>query len=763
MQQRLRSLTKALEVASANIRAPARDDVLRYFSKSLAVERDYARPQLWLGFSFLLGASFFFSVPFNIPLSLLGGMAALGCLAAYSLRNIYSAFAATAFLTSFMLGGLAGGWEIKRVESPRLETPLKSAQVQGTVTDIEQRNTRPRVTIKVEKLNTLPGAQLPAHLRLTGVNLKTLRVGARISAEAHLQPIPGPTHPGSYNPGFKAYFDRLGGSGTVAKAPVLLEAQPHSLLERLGLAVAGVRAEATARIKAALPEETGAIAASLVTGDRAALTDELYESFNGSGLMHVLSISGLHMILVAGGMFFAARYLFALFSAFVFELPAKKLAAVTALVMVTAYEIISGGPVATTRSYIMILIVFGAMLLDRPALSMRNIVIAALLIAAAAPHEILGASFQMSFAATAALVAAHERRLFPRIEAWDGSLLARSLSLGLTLFIGTVLTSLVAELATLPFTLHHFHRFSLFGIIGNVLALGFIELAIMPGVLLTLLALPFGMEYWPLQLLGTGVEGMVGVARLVAGFPGALTGVSGYGAASLLLCAFAICWACVWRSSLALFALLPYAAGFAIGAWERPPDIYIAPFGTSVAARTGDGRLSLIASPRDTFTLRRWLENDGDRRDVKDKTLTARQACDAQGCTLALNNGALLASSKDLSGAEEDCARADILILPKGEGPHACPRPNLVIARETIQKAQGLAITFDGVNSDGTRRYAIESVAERCGERPWCRKQPVLRVSLKAGADRSTRARANTSTSSTVSSGETAPQASPEP
>lgn len=367
----------------------------------------------------------------------------------------------------------------------------------------------------------------------------------------------------------------------------------------------------------------------------------------------------------------------------------------------------------------MILIVFGAVLVDRPALSMRNIVIAAAIILAIAPHEIAGASFQMSFAATAALIAAHERKWFPRVQAWDDSWLSFLLSKAVTIFLITVATSLVAEIATLPYTLHHFHRVSTFGIVGNVLALVFIELAIMPGVLLTLLALPFGLEQWTLPILGLGVDGMIGVAKFVAGFPVALVGLSGFGTASLLLCSFSIAWACLWRTRIAALAIIPYMAGVVIGFYEKTPDIYISHTGWSVAVRNEAGALSLLASPREKFAAMRWLENDGDRRDFDDASIKNGQRCDPLGCTVQNPDIGLVAVNYDRAALAEDCMRADILILPRSEAPSFCTRPKQVIGKKEIQAAQGMSISASRTWS-GETAFDVQSVAEKCGARPWC-------------------------------------------
>lgn len=716
--QRFRGLTRALGL-TAGLSFPVTDHWRGKLAEALVFELDYGRPQLWLGYIFLLGAALYFYLPVNIPVVFLVATAVLPGLFACSLHRRLIPFSAALLALFFVIGSLAAQWQVQRVVAPRISEPTKAVMLEGTVSDIERPEKRPRAIIKVSKIEGWEPGRLPHSVRLAGVNLRSLHAGDHVKLEARLRPIPGPTHPGSYDPSFHAYFDQLGGTGTAAKLPVLLDEKPLNLVGDLSANISRWRENVTARIRAALPGTTGGIAASLITGDRAALTEELYSSFNGSGLMHVLSISGLHMILVAGGMFFAARFLFSLFSAFVFELLSKKLAAIAALVIVTLYEIMSGGAVATTRSYIMILIVFGSLLIDRPALSMRNVVLAAVLIAAITPHEITSASFQMSFAATAALIAAHERKFFPKIKAWDETFLAKTLAWGVTIFIASILTSFIAEIATAPFTLHHFHRISVFGIVGNVLALFFIELAIMPGVLLTLLALPFGLENWTLPLLGWGVDGMVYVARLVAGFPAALTGVSGYGLATLLLCSFAIAWACFWRSRLAILAVIPYCAGLALGAYEKPPDLYISAFGSSIAARAGDNRLTFLHSPREKFNARRWLENDGDRRDIDDSDLKLAQRCDGLGCTVETKDAGLLTISYDRAGLEEDCARADLLILPRFNAPPHCPRPKLIIDRKQIRAAGGMSVKFSK-DWNGDTAYLIRSIAQECGARPWC-------------------------------------------
>lgn len=691
-------------------------DINPSFILAIADEIERGRHQLWIGFFMLLGAAAYFALPMDPPQAVLYSAFTAAALFAFSLRRHFLAFAGTMCVLGFLSGCLAGAWQVQRVTAPHILENIGPVQVSGTVVESEQRTMqRPRVVLDVGKVEGLALSTQPQQLRLTGIKLAGLTVGDEIEVEARLRPLPPPTHPGAYDAAFFAFFDRLGGIGTVGKPPLKIEMPKKSIFQDLVLAVAKIRTEATRRIQDGLKGETGAIAASLITGDRQGITEELYQSFNGSGLIHVLSISGLHMVLVAGGMFFAARFLFSLLSLVIGDLPSKKLAALAALFVVTIYEIMSGGAVATTRSYIMILIVFGALLIDRPALSMRNVVIAAILIALVMPSEILSPSFQMSFAATAALIAAHERHMFPRLPPWDNSWLAKALSFLVTLFLVTLCTSVVAELATVPFSLHHFHRVSPFGIIGNLLALVFIELVIMPGVLLTLFALPFGLEQFTLPILGFGVDGMAGVARLVSSLPSALIGVPGFGTASLLLCSVAVAWASLWRSRIAVLAVIPYVAGVALGLVERTPDLYISQSGWSMAVRGPEGKLTLMSSPREKFAARRWLEADGDRRAYNNAGIRAQQNCDALGCTVISPRAGLVAVSYDRASLPEDCARADVLIIPRFAAPPNCARPKLVIDRSAIQNGMGISVTF--LND---MKFDVRTYAEDCGSRPWC-------------------------------------------
>ena len=162
----------------------------------------------------------------------------------------------------------------------------------------------------------------------------------------------------------------------------------------------GMREAIDKRIRAVLPGDKGTIASALITGKRDAISAQVNEAMYISGLAHVLSISGYHMALVAGIMFFTLRAIFALMPAFASRHPIKKWAALAALAAAAFYLLLSGAEVATQRSFIMVAIVLIGVMIDRPTLTFRTLTIAAFGVLLLAPEAIVHPSFQMSFAAT---------------------------------------------------------------------------------------------------------------------------------------------------------------------------------------------------------------------------------------------------------------------------------------------------------------------------------------------------------------------------
>jgi competence protein ComEC len=250
-----------------------------------------------------------------------------------------------------------------------------------------------------------------------------------------------------------------------------------------------------------------------------------------------------------------------------------------------------------------------ALLAGRRAISPRLLGFAAVAVMAMQPAAILGPSFQMSFAAVLALIAGFEAAR-PWLSGGAGP--RPWWQRGLLVVAASLLTSLLAGAATTPFGLHHFGRLQLYGVAANAVAVPLTSLLVMPAGLLALFAMPLGLEAWPLRLMGWGVEGVLVVAREVAGWPAssvAAVPIPGWG---LALVALGLCWLCLWRTRWRWLGAPAMAAGLATGLLVTPPDAVMAADGRLFALRSGE-QLFLEQRPgASRFTRDIWLRSFGE-------------------------------------------------------------------------------------------------------------------------------------------------------
>jgi competence protein ComEC len=534
-----------------------------------------------------------------------------------------------------------------------------------------------------------------------------LRVGQGIGLMAQLMPPPGPSAPGDNDFGRAAFFAGIGATGFSfgAAQPTPL-ARPPGPWERLSAFVEDMRASMTLRIRAHLPKSEGAIATAIITGERGGIDPEDEAALRDAGLAHVLAIAGLHMALVGAGLFWLVRAVLAAIPALALAYPIKKWAASVSMAAAAFYIVISGASSSATRAFVMLAMMLLAILLDRPALSMRSLGLAAAILLLLRPVSITEPGFQMSFAAVASLVAVAEweqrrARLVP--HGW----LYRHIR-------GIALTSLVASFATLPFAMYYFGRATHYAVLGNLLAMPLMGLVTMPSAALSVAAMPFGLEHAPLQLMGCSIDGMLRLGRFVSGLPGAVTVTPAFPLSALASITLGGLWVLLWRLPWRWWGLVPVAAGIAVALTAPRPDMMIAADARTIALRGEDGLLHFPRSPKDHFAATRWLLRDGDSRDWKDAGAGDAFRCDGLGC-IARRDGFLIALSSRPEALGEDCRQADIVV---SAAPLAsCEKPRLALGAREIANAGGYAITLSPL-----RAIAVN---QRRGARPWVIVQPV--------------------------------------
>jgi competence protein ComEC len=461
-----------------------------------------------------------------------------------------------------------------------------------------------------------------------------------------------------------------------------------------------------------LPGDRGSIASALITGKRDAISAPVNDAMYVSSLAHVLSISGYHMALVAGVVFFVLRALFALIPGLAGARPIKKWSAVGALIAAFGYLLLSGAEVATQRSFIMTAIVLIGVMVDRPALTLRNLAMAAFGVLLLAPQSVVHPSFQMSFAATLALIAAYERGLPWMVAGADTSMGARVALWGGREIAALILASMIAGLATTPYAAFHFHRLAPYGVIANLLAMPIVSIWVMPMGLLGLIAIPFGFDglFW--RLMGDGIDWMIAVALFVAHLPGAVGRMAAFGVGPLLLGTGGLVVLCLLKTPLRWSGgvLVVIASLWAL---RTPlPDVLVSTDGQALAVRGADGRLSVHRTGRDAFAVKEWLAADGDARLPDDKGLGQGFRCDPSGCIASLAGGKLVSQVITPDAFEEDCRLAAVVVTSR-ELPAECKA--LVVDRKVSRGHGAMALRWTGEG------FEVKAARPPGLDRPWAR------------------------------------------
>ncbi len=613
-------------------------------------------------------------------------------------------------------GFSAASLRTRAVAEPVLASE-RIAEISGYIESIEPGPNRQRITLRVRTLEGTPAAQTPYRVRI-GVPAKaTLYAGQAVVLRARLAPPADPSMPGGYDFRREAFFRAIGAVG-YAIGPVRLEGAPLPPLGlRINAAIDNARNLFTERIARSIGGQSGALSAALVTGKRGLISEAVNDDLRLAGLYHVVSISGLHMVLAAGVMFWLVRAVLSAFPGGALRWPIRKLAALVAMLGASAYCIFSGSEVATERSLIMTLVMLGAVVVDRPALAMRNLAISALIVLAREPEALLGPSFQMSYAAVAGLITG--ARLWREWRAQHPKptrALHHTLALQLVVPILTIAaTTLIATLATAPFSAWHFNRLNPYGLIGNSLAIPMVSLVVMPAAVAGTLLFPFGFDAFVWRLMGQGVSGMLWVAERVAKIDQASVAVGQGAALPFVLMIAGVLLAVLPRSRLGLLALVPLGFALLLPWQAQVPDVLIAPSGRMVLARGEQGRHVVLAvGGMDRFALQQWLPALGDRRDGRDETLRQGARCDREGCTLRLANGEWLALSTSVQALREDCRRADIVVTPQMARVDCAARYRF--SRADLQRYGAVQLYAPPRGASG---WSIRTALDAAKQRPW--------------------------------------------
>lgn len=623
--------------------------------------------------------------------------------------------------------GLALAWlRAERVAAPVLSAPT-IATFTARVERVDPLPARDLVRLRLAPVavTAVPARRgvaqplpvLPPHLR---VNVATLDAppglvhGVTLSLSARLLPPPPPAVPGAHDYARAAWFDGIGATGR-GFAPVTVVAGRNAPQAEL-------RQTLSRHIQAQLADDSGAagIAASLATGDQGALPEADTVAMRRSGLAHLLSVSGLHITAAVGAVMLLVLRLLALsrYMALRWRLPL--IAAGAGALAAIGYTWLTGAEVPTIRSCVAALLVLVALSLGREALTLRLVAAGALIVLLLYPEALVGPSFQLSFAAVAAIVALHEH---PAVRGWFGP---REQGRGRAMLRGLgslLLTGLVVELALMPIALYHFHKAGVYGAVANIVAIPLTTFVTMPCEALALLfdMAGAGRPFW--WLTARSLDLLLWIAHLAAATPGAVAPLPAMPGGAYAAMVAGGLWIALWRTRWRRLGAVPLTLG-ALWALATPaPDLLVTGDGRHVAIRTTRGDVALLRDRTGDYNADMLAENGGveglpvlwseqsDARCSRDACLAERTVGGRRWRVLATRSAMLLPTDQLIAA----CAAADIVVSERSL-PRRCAPRWLKLDRTMLTRTGGVAVSFEN--------GSVRSVRQAGDAHPWIAAAP---------------------------------------
>ncbi len=607
----------------------------------------------------------------------------------------------------FAFGVSLASWRTHHVHSPYLTEPVSFAQVTGRVEAISPTPKGSKLLLGDVTISKLAPKETPVHVSITLRNYNPdLVTGQIISIRAGLFPPPQPALPNGFDFGRYFYFQQVGAVGYGIGKPEIKTLKESGAWD-FQIWFSEFRHRLTESIRSHFRELAGAVAAAFVTGEVRTIPDNVNDDMRIAGLYHLLAVSGMNLSVVAGLAFFTLRFLLAAIPGVAVRYPIKKWAALLALIVSYMYLRVSGSPVSAERAFFMVALVFIAILLDREPSPMRSVAIAAFCIILYEPEAVLTASLQLSFSATAALIASYE---------WGiGWLAAQGREQGIGFkriayyFAAVIAASCIAWFATEPFIIYHFNQFSSYSLIANTIAEPLVSFILMPLVIAGVLLLPFHLAWLAFTPMQYGVELLLKIADGVAHLPHAMWIIPSPTDWGFTLAAVGAIWIYFWKTSWRWFGLFAVVAGMSTAWLYVPPDIFVSSDGKHVAVRTNDGQMVMVKGRAVNLTAQQWARASTQEELANKKTSDIE--CDAEGCIVHSMRHAI-AMPRHMDALADDCSMADIVIATEVVSRDQC-KPPLLIDKTMLDEGGAVALWF----KDG--KIVAKHARPEQGSRPW--------------------------------------------
>lgn len=679
--------------------------MLKYIHKTFLSE--YNNWILWLPVFFCAGICGYFSLNYepDIRYSAYLSAALLAIMVFYRKKQLLL-WVLTVFLM-ISSGFAAANFRSIMQYSPMLNESPGAVGVKGRVLEVKQHGGGKRFILTDLRIRKVSKENTPKKIR---INVRTAHNGAKegdiVSVFAHLSPPPKAVIPGGYDFAQYAYFDQIGAVGYALTEIRILE---ESRTDNIADFIQSVRHSIGDKIMSHMDKENGNVATALIIGERGGINRETLSNIREAGIAHILAISGLHLSLVAALFFFTTRLILVLIPSFALHYNIKKWAALVAIFGSLGYLLISGAPISAQRAFIMTTLILLAVMIDRTGTPMRSVALAAMVVMITTPEAVLTPSFQMSFSAVIALISFYDlsRKSFEGFKDW--SVLQKIM----VYFLSVIASSLVAGIATAPFSIYHFNNLSTYGAISNLLAIPITSFWVMPAGVLSVIFMPLSLEGVFLEIMSVGISTLLNSAEYISDLPAASSVVKATTPAALGLIVFGGLWLCLWKRKWRIFGVMPIILGIIIAKMAITPDILIEGKSGLFALKAENGQWVVSSKRKGRYTRQRWLGRMGAGSYASTKEYKGDDIkCDDFGCIYE-KGGQKIMIAQHPASMLDNCDDVDMMINLSYLSVPCKKNAEKVIDMQQIVKKGTHAIYISDENIN------VQNTVDSIGDRPW--------------------------------------------
>jgi competence protein ComEC len=667
-----------------------------------AVAAQHGQLILWAPVALAVGIGMHFYLPWQSQrmaalVMLLGLAVSGGILRRAQLRPVMSLAALAA------LGLVLAGWREHRVAAPKLQRDV-TVMLEARVIDLTAKH------LIVEPLAADKALPRLARVRVTlPKNPRAFEPGQRLRFRARLMRPQPAVSPAGYDFARYAWFQKIGATGRVLGDIQMTGQDPPGTISGW---FDRTRERAAQRFQSQIPGEAGKVAAALIVGERNSLSEETTDAMRISGLAHLLSVSGFHLVMVAGALFMGTRHVLALSPWMALHWPVKQIGAVVAMVGAVAYTLLTGAAYPSQRAMIAILIMMTGVLLGRSAISLRLVAVVGFLLLLYRPEALLDVSFQLSFMGVAALVAFFDSK---HVRAWsapteqDGWL--RRAGRGI---LNTLLATFIAELALSPIAIAHFNQLGIYGLLANVVGVPVTGFILMPLGFLSLVLQPVGLDHLVNPVFGFVLEKFIAFSIWISQLPAAQIRIPEIGGGAFALIMFGLVSLILLRGKARVLSGFFILSGIFLSLLYQPPQVRIAPEGKTIAVRDAKGDLQFPDLRGGKFARKSWSEDEAEKAETAQSWQNMPgAACADNICRVAIANTQRVLALMSDAAMPAKCPAADILIdLRRDRRSAYCTAP-LYIDKSWLWKNGATEITLKD------DRIFLTTYAARLGDHAW--------------------------------------------